>query len=79
MKKEDCRGCYNDDYNHGLGGATECWSFDRGKKLERKFAIHVDRRPPYGKHLIRKVPPCYTQSRMVFVKLEALTADGFWK
>lgn len=26
MSKDKCVGCYNNDYNHGLGGAKECWS-----------------------------------------------------
>lgn len=33
--KSMCAGCYCDDYNHGLGGAKECWSFKSARVVIR--------------------------------------------
>ena len=79
MKKEDCKGCYNDDYNNGLGGAKECWHFDEKQELVDKLVIHVDARPPYDKNDTQKIPPCYTKQRYVCVKPEALDSNGRWR
>lgn len=68
MTKDRCRGCYFDDYNHGLGGATECWHFKDAKVILRK-RVHVDERPPW-KAKPELLPHCYTQRRFVFVKSE---------
>jgi len=35
MNKKHCKGCYCDDYNHGLGGAQECWSFKNARLIMR--------------------------------------------
>lgn len=80
MNKFNCAGC-RDDYYNAAGNSIDgqCWLFDRTKKMEPRFEIHVDLRPPYGKHLIRKVPPCYHKSRFVYVKPEAIGPDGYWK
>jgi len=79
MKKEDCYGCYNDDYNRGLGGAKECWSFAKDQKLVEKYLIPVDMRPPYSKDMIKKVPPCYKKQKFVCVDPKAIKKDGYWK
>lgn len=79
MEKKDCQGCYNNDYNHGLGGAKECWSFDKEKELVEKYAIPVDLPPPYTKALIEKVPPCYTVQRYVYVNPEVINEKGYWR
>lgn len=34
--KQMCRGCYDDVYNHGCGGASECWAF-KGSKVVTKI------------------------------------------
>ena len=77
MTKERCRGCYNDDYNHGLG-AKECWSF-ASAKIEPRILIHVDQPPPYNREAARPTPTCYQKQRYASVKPEALTAEGFWR
>lgn len=33
--KSMCSGCYNNQYNHGLGGAKECWSFSDAKVVDK--------------------------------------------
>lgn len=35
MSKAHCVDCYNDDYNHGLGGAKECWSLKSARVVKR--------------------------------------------
>ena len=79
MKKENCRGCYNDNYNYGLGGAKQCWSFDKSKKLESKYVIHKNLAPPYEKHHIRKVPPCYKPQDYAVVSLNNINEKGYWR
>jgi len=65
MNKENCAGCYNDDYNHGLGGSKECWSFKDAKIIMRK-EVHVDQRPPWNQKA-REIPSCYKRQRYVYV------------
>lgn len=81
MKKSDCAGCYQDFYNYrtGFDGATTCWSFDEKKKLEKRYVVSVEQRPPFGKHDIRKVPPCYSPQRYACVPVDSITKDGYWK
>ena len=64
MKKSDCSGCYNDVYNHGCGGAKECWSFKDAKIVWRK-EIHVDQMPPF-KQKAKRLPSCYYRQRYVY-------------
>jgi hypothetical protein len=80
MKKEKtmCSGCYNNDYNHGLGGAKECWNFSEAKVVD-KLAIHVDEPPPYDKTKAKPLLSCYQQRRMCFVDPKVLREDGYWK
>ena len=79
MKKQDCTGCYNNDYNYGLGGAKQCWSYDESKELVKRYIIHKDQMPPFNKTLIREVPPCYQPQYYCVVELDGITDEGYWK
>ena len=68
MKKANCSGCYNDNYNHGLGGAKECWCFKTAKMIWRK-EVHVDQIPPW-RQKARMFPTCYSKQRYVYVSPE---------
>lgn len=76
--KDACAGCYNDDYNHGLGGAKECFSFSSAEIIKR-LAVGVNQVPPFNKNLAEPMMSCYTQRGMCYVKPEDLTEKGFWK
>ena len=65
MKKSHCSGCYCDDYNHGLGGAKECWNFKKAKVIFRK-EVHVNQVPPWNQKA-KRFPTCYSKSRYVYV------------
>lgn len=80
MKKQKtmCSGCYNDDYNSGLGGAKECWSFS-GAKVTDKISVHINQTPPYDKNNAEKKLSCYHKPQWIFVEPKNLTSDGFWK
>ena len=68
MKKENCEGCYNDEYNYGLGGAKECWCFKTAKLILRK-EVHIDQIPPWNQKA-KKFPSCYRRQRYVYVTPE---------
>lgn len=76
--KEMCNGCYNNDYNFGLGGSKECWSFSSAK-IEKKIHIPIDRRPPYDKKSAKNTMSCFNRKGYVHVKPENLTTEGYWK
>ena len=76
--KDLCSGCYNNDYNHGLGGSKECWSFSWARVIQR-IPIHVDQPPPYDKKKAKPMLNCYQEKRMCFPSPDALTDKGFWK
>jgi len=78
MTRENCSGCYNEDYHHGLGGAKECWSFS-GAKLIKRLGIPVDLSPPYDREKAKLTPDCYRKQKWVFVKPEVLDEEGYWK
>jgi len=78
MTKAHCAGCYNDEYNRGLGGAKECWSF-ASAKIEPRLLIHVDQCPPYDATRAKPTPTCYRKQRYASVKPEALDAKGYWR
>lgn len=65
MKKENCSGCYNNDYNYGLGGAKQCWSFKTAKMVWKK-QVHIDQVPPWNQKA-RLFPSCYKKQRYVYV------------
>ncbi len=66
MKKSHCQDCYNDVYNHGLGGAKECWMFEKAKVIWRK-QVHIDQIPPW-KQKSKRFPNCYSKQRFVYVR-----------
>jgi hypothetical protein len=76
--KAMCVGCYNDDYNHGLGGAKECWSYESAVIIKR-LAIPVDRSPPYDPKSAEPTMSCYRKQRWVYVKPEVLDDSGYWR
>ncbi len=65
MKKSNCIGCYNNVYNEGLGGAKECWSFEKAKIIWRK-EVHIDQIPPY-KQPFKRFPSCYRKQRYAYI------------
>lgn len=65
MDKSHCRGCYNNDYNHGLGGATECWSLATAKVVLRR-RVHRAETPPWTAKPER-LPSCFQQKGYIFV------------
>lgn len=77
--KSLCGGCYNNDYNFGLGGAKECWSF-KGAKIKKRLPIPNDMRPPYDKNNARYMMSCYTKKGYITVDPKtALNSEGYWK
>jgi len=64
-KKKYCRGCYNNVYNAGLGGAKECWSLQSSELIWRK-RIHINQAPPFDQDA-EKLPDCYVVPKYVFL------------
>ena len=60
-----CGGCYNNDYNWGLGGAKECWSF-KSAKITRRKQVPLDQVPPWTQLPIYKFN-CYQRRGYVFI------------
>ena len=59
MDKSHCAGCHDDVYNHGLGGATECWSLKSAEVLTR-YAIGTWTAPTQpGAYTEVRKPSCY--------------------
>lgn len=73
-----CSGCYNDEYNHGLGGAKGCWSFDDAKIVDR-IPVHINQSPPYDKKNAVPMLNCYRRPQMCYPEPKNLTDEGFWK
>lgn len=67
-KKIHCQGCYNNDYNHGLGGAKECWSLDSAKLIKRK-KVGINDVPPWI-WKAEKYLSCYQKRGYVFINCE---------
>ena len=65
MDKRKCQGCHNDIYNHGAGGAKECFSLKTAKIIFRK-EVHVDQIPPY-KQAAKRFPSCYNKPRFCYL------------
>lgn len=79
IKIEHCKGCHDNYYNHSESGG--CWSRGRGKMVWR-IPVGMWESPPYLNKKKVKVPDCWHGSgphRTIYVKPEALTADGYWK
>lgn len=67
-KRKHCFGCYNDDYNYGLGGANECWYLDDMKLIKRK-KVGINDVPPWTWES-EKYPSCYRKNGYVFINCE---------
>lgn len=63
--KDMCRGCYDSDYNHGLGGSKECWSFN-SSSLKMRKEVHIDQRPPWNQEP-KLILSCYHKPKYVYV------------
>lgn len=63
--KDMCVGCYNNDYNHGLGGAKECFSYSSAEIKLRK-EVHINQVPPWTQEP-QKMMSCYRRPQFVFV------------
>lgn len=66
MKKINCNGCYCNEYNYGLGGSKECWSFKSAKIVWRK-EVHIDEVPPHTQKA-KRFPSCYHKQRYVYLQ-----------
>ena len=64
-KQSHCRGCYNDVYNHGCGGATKCWSLSSATMVLKK-EVSIDQRPPWNQKA-RQFLSCFKRQRYVYV------------
>ena len=60
-----CKGCHNDDYNNGLGGAKECWSLDSAKLVKMKF-VHMNHVPPW-EHAAEETLSCHYKDGFIKV------------
>lgn len=67
MTKKDCVGCENNFYNGNNDlGVSECWSFDKKKKLISRKPVHIDDKPPWL-NKPEKHPDCYHKRRWLFI------------
>ncbi len=66
MDKSKCCGCEDDFYNHGGGGAKQCWMLESAKLIMRK-RVSIDQVPPWTQEA-ETYPSCYHVKRFVFVK-----------
>ena len=75
IELKHCAGCHDNYYN------PNCWSRETGKMVWR-ICIGIDEQPPYKNKKSKRVPSCYHgggSNRIVMIKKEALTSDGYWK
>jgi len=77
IKREDCSGCYNEEYHRGLGGSKKCWSFDSATYI-KAMVVWANQVPPFKKSF-KKMPSCYQSQYGAVVKPESLDDKGFWK
>lgn len=75
MDRVHCEGCRDDYYNDQA--PEGCWNRETAQRSEW-LLIGVDEPPPYKKKTVT-LPNCYSQSRSIKVKPDALTKDGYWK
>ncbi len=74
-----CFGCYNDEYNNGLGGANECWEYGESKVIKR-LCVHINQMPPYNfKDNADWKLSCYRKPQYCYVNEGALNSEGYWK
>jgi hypothetical protein len=64
-KKKRCAGCRDDVYNHGCGGATECWSLADAQLTLRK-EVRLDQVPPWNQSP-RQFLSCYRKPGYVYM------------
>lgn len=77
--KELCAGCYNNEYNYGLGGANECWEYKEAKIIKR-LCVHISQSPPYNfKENSRWKLNCFRKPQFVYVNEGVLDKEGYWK
>lgn len=67
-KLKYCSGCYNDDYNRGLGGAKQCWSLKDMIVIKRK-RVHINQRPPWNQEP-EILPTCYRVPQFIFARAD---------
>lgn len=75
-----CPGCRDDYYNHGgrgMGGG-QCWNLTSATLVKARD-VPTDMPPPYLALPLTTRPSCYSASRVIRVKPEALDSRGFWK
>jgi hypothetical protein len=79
-----CRGCYCNYYNSkATSGSSDgmCWNRKSGKIVWR-IPIGIDEPPPYKNKKKVRVPSCWRgggSNRIIMVKPEVITKDGYWK
>ena len=65
-KKQYCKGCHDDIYNYGAGGATECIRLKDAKIVWLK-EVHINDRPPWH-HKAKRFPDCYRKPKFIYVE-----------
>lgn len=65
-KMKGCAGCYNDDYNHGLGGSTQCWHLPTATTVVN-VEVHIDKPPPYLSEKPERRFKCYRRQRFAYL------------
>ena len=79
--KSMCSGCYNNDYNNGLGGAKECWSF-KDAEIVSRILIGNWENPPYLNKKKYKVLNCFHErgsNRTHYIDPNSIDSQGYWK
>ena len=76
--KSLCSRCYNDGYNHGLGGAQECFSYKAGK-VSKRLSIRSDQMPPYNRDNWSYMMSCFNRKMMCYPSPDVITKEGYWK
>lgn len=67
-KLKYCSGCYNNDYNSGLGGAKQCWSITDMVVVKRK-RVHINQVPPWNQEP-ELLPKCYNIPKFIFARAD---------
>ncbi len=63
-KKKYCEGCYNDEYNRGLGGADRCWGLGSATLTRVKF-VHINDVPPWNHQRVEETLSCHKRKGFV--------------
>jgi len=67
-REKFCPGCYNDDYNQGLGGAKACWCME-GANIIMSKEVHINQRPPWTQEAKERLS-CYRKPKYHYPKGE---------